>query len=228
MTKEDKLLEWTLAQYNEREELWRPVVGFEGRYEVSSHGRVRGLTRNTRTIGGGFNRVVHARIMNPSIERAGKNLVYHRIKLCDGKGGGKRDSVSRLVAIAFLPNPNNLPCVDHICGTDGGDGVWNLRWCTYKENSNFELAKKHQSEAACGEKNSQYGKPGYWTGKRGSLHNGAKKVAQFTRDGIIINTFGSIADAHYETGVGRSSISRCCAGNPKYTTAGGFVWKYVD
>lgn len=141
MTKEDKLLEWTLAQYHEREELWRPVVGFEGRYEVSSHGRVRGLTRNTRTIGGGFNRVVHARIMNLSIERAGKNLVYHRVKLCDGKGGGKRDSVSRLVAIAFLPNPNNLPCVDHICGTDGGDGVWNLRWCTYKENSNFELAK---------------------------------------------------------------------------------------
>lgn len=226
MTQEE-LLKWTLAQYKLREEEWRPVVGFEERYEVSTHGRVRSLNRNTRTIGGGFNRRISGRILNLDAQHGGKNIVYHRIRLFDGSGGSVHFSVSRLVAAMFIPNPNNLPCVDHICGTDGGDAVWNLRWCTHKENSNFELAKRHQSESARGDKNSQYGKKGYWFGKTGANHVGAKKVAQYTKDGDIIKTFGSIADAAYETGIDRSSISRCCSGHKKYKTSGGYVWKFI-
>lgn len=221
-------LKWVLEQYQLRQEVWRPIAGFEGRYEVSSHGRVRGLDRNTRTIGGGFHRRIQGRILRTSTQKAGRNLIYHRVRLCDGAGGVKRENVSRLVAFAFLPNPNDLPCVDHICGTEGGDAMWNLRWCTYKENSNFELAKQRQSEAARGEKNSQYGKPGFWLGKLGAEHNGAKKVAQYAKNGVLINTFGSIADAQRETGVERSGISRCCAGHPKHSTAGGYLWRYVD
>lgn len=74
--------------------------------------------------------------------------------------GGR--SLHRIIATLFIPNPNNKRCVDHINGIRDDNRVENLRWCTHKENSNFELAKIHVSEAkigkCLGDKNPNYGK----------------------------------------------------------------------
>ena len=216
---QEQSLKWVLEQYVIRQEEWRPVLGYEGRYEVSSHGRVRGLCRSTFTKGGGHNRHIQEKIMSPSEENVGSclhRLVYRRIKLCDGHGNVKRTSVSRLVAQSFIPNPGNLPCVDHICGTEGGDGVWNLRWCTYKENSNYDLAKMHQSVAVSGERNHEYGRLGADNPK-------SKPVAQYDENGELIKVYASQADAYRETGI--NNINAAVKGRQR--TAGGYIWKEI-
>jgi NUMOD4 motif/HNH endonuclease len=106
-------------------EVWKSVVGYKGRYEVSSMGRVRSLDRLS-SIG----RIVKGRMMVLPISHAG----YPRVQLTDH---GKPDTqiVSRLVAKAFIPNPENKPCVNHIDGRPLNNSVDNLEWATYQENT---------------------------------------------------------------------------------------------
>lgn len=116
----------------ETAEEWRPVVGYEGLYEVSSLGRVRRsdtgymLTTSLKT---GYKRVVLA-LNSGSSKRTQKSWFVHR-----------------LVAIAFIPNDQNKPCVDHINGDKLDNSVCNLRWCTYKENANNPVSYMRHSNA---------------------------------------------------------------------------------
>ena len=73
-------------------------------------------------------------------------------------GQNKRITVHRLVAITYIPNPNNLPEIDHIDTDRQNNNVNNLRWCTRKENCNNPLSLKHSGESRRGEKHYLYGK----------------------------------------------------------------------
>ncbi len=105
-------------------EIWKSVAGFEGKYEVSSLGRVRSLTR-TRTGRGGSRVTVFGRILRDS-DASG----YRGVSL----GKGVFSSVHRLVAKAFVPNPMNLPEVNHEDGKKSNNAHWNLVWTTHKGN----------------------------------------------------------------------------------------------
>ena len=109
------------------EEIWRPVVGYEGLYEVSSLGRVRSLDKYDS-----INRFCEGRILKLSSDRLG----YLRAQLYSNS---KRKSflVHRLVAQAFIPNPDNLPQVNHIDENPSNDNVENLEWCDGKYNVNY-------------------------------------------------------------------------------------------
>ena len=108
-------------------EEWRPVVGYEGLYEVSNLGRVRSLDRYDR-----MNRFCEGRILKLSADRLG----YLRAQLYSSS---KRKSflVHRLVAQAFIPNPDNLPQVNHRDENPSNDNVDNLEWCDGKYNVNY-------------------------------------------------------------------------------------------
>lgn len=109
-------------------EVWKSIVGYEERYEVSNKGRVKGLERITIT------KKYEPHEIPSKILYGNRATEYNRITLFKN---GKRESwqVHRLVCRAFHENPDNKPCVNHIDGDKWNNNEWNLEWCTHKENS---------------------------------------------------------------------------------------------
>lgn len=108
-------------------EEWRPVVGWEGLYEVSSHGRVRSLDRYVQYVTGHTQR--HAgRILRPT-------GTGHPVVALRAPGRRKTRSIHSLVADAFIPNPKGDPWVLHWDDDSRNNKVENLRWGTPRENS---------------------------------------------------------------------------------------------
>ena len=120
-------------------EIWKDIKGYEGYYQVSNLGRVRSLDRY-RTGKRGAKTFCKGIVM---VLAKGKNG-YLTISLRKERNV-KKTLVHRLVGIAFIPNEKNLPCIDHIDGDRGNNRVENLRWCTTKENMNYELVRKNIS-----------------------------------------------------------------------------------
>lgn len=115
-------------------ELYRPIKGYEGLYEVSNHGNVRSLSRMTKGRWGSM-KTSPGRQLKLNKHQLG----YLRVDLSkDGKS--KHNLAHRLVAEAFIPNPDNKKAVNHIDGDKENNRVENLEWCTYKENTQHALA----------------------------------------------------------------------------------------
>lgn len=194
-------------------EEWRDIVGYEGLYQISNMGRVKGLPRISHF--GNRTKRIPTRILKPTISKRG----YYVIGLSkDSKT--KTYTIHRLLMKAFVPNPENKRAIDHIDTNKLNNSLSNLRWCTDKENSNNEITK---------EKNRANGLRMWEEGcfdNRNNTHY--RKVAQYTRDGEYIKTWDSIVEVEAALGIDASSISSLCLGtNPKRHTAGGYKWKHV-
>lgn len=110
-------------------EIWRPVAGYEGIYEVSSRGRVRSLDRESRCIMGG--RPVAKRLRGKVLRQFSDKNGYPQVGLC-----GRTESVHRIVCRAFHgPKPSEGHEVAHRDGDKHNNRPSNLRWATDKENS---------------------------------------------------------------------------------------------
>lgn len=107
-------------------EIWKDIDGTNGRYQVSSEGRVRRVFTDPRYVRkyDGF------RYMK-LVRHKGKRTDYLAVAL----GGERQELIHRLVANAFLPNPEHLPQVNHINGNGCDNRVENLEWCTNRENA---------------------------------------------------------------------------------------------
>jgi len=104
--------------------MWRPIKGYEGRYEISEDGQVKSLPK----IKGFYIR--GELILKTSLDKNG----YVRVTLSDENGKSKTKKVHRLVAEAYIPNPNNLPEVNHCNGIKTDNSVNNLEWTTNVDN----------------------------------------------------------------------------------------------
>lgn len=169
------------------EEIWKDISGFEELYQVSNYGRVKSLPRKTGN-----------QYCNGVIKKAYNEFGYNRIQLVR-KDRKKWFFIHRLVAEAFIPNPNNLPQINHIDGNKTNNNVDNLEWCTQKQNTIH------------------------------AYKNGLKKtrcIMQYDLSNNFIRNWDSIIDASRTLSIDRSSIQICCAG--KYKTAGGYIWRYAD
>ena len=165
-------------------EIWKDVVGYEGYYQVSNLGRVKSLN---------YRGSKKEKILATNLERTG----YVRTHLCK-EGQHKTIRIHRLVAEAFLPNPDNKNCIDHINTNRADNRVENLRWVTHEENCNNDLTRKN--------------------GKR----NGISKKVICVETSTIYN---SIMEVERELGLLHSDICKCCKGTR--VTVGGFHWKYA-
>lgn len=188
------------------DEVWKDIPEYKGIYQISNLGRVRSLERDITDING-ITYHKKARILKPSIEKSG----YVQIKF-----GNVHYRLHRLVAEAFIPNPDNLPCINHKDENKANNCVDNLEWCTHQYNNTYNGISRKGGEKRKGENNQ-------WFGKFGKEHNRSKTVYQYSLDDIFIAEFGSCAEASRKTGVNRSDIIQCRLGHKK--TAGGYKWK---
>lgn len=116
-------------------EIWKDVIGYEGYYQVSNLGRIRSIDREV-VDKNGVKRSIHGKIMRHTFNSDG----YPAIPLCRN-GVYKRLKIHRLVALAFIPNPDNLPEVSHLDETRTNNRVDNLVWSSHKDNCNMPLIK---------------------------------------------------------------------------------------
>lgn len=178
-------------------EVWKPIIGYEGLYEISNLGRVKSLKG--------------VRILKNSTQKVGYETVGLR-----KNNQTKVFYIHRLVAEAYIPNIENKPFIDHINRDKTDNRVENLRWVTQKENINNPLTKNIW---------------GYTHNKnvsrlRGENHPNARKIQQFTKDGVFIEEWGAAIEAANKLGFKYAScITACCRG--KGNTAYGFIWKYA-
>ncbi len=129
-------------------EIWKPIAGYEGCYEVSNLGRVRSLERYVPSKCGSC-RIVRASDVKQRLSNKG----YFRVYLCVSQVR-KWKYVHRLVAEAFIPNPNNYPCVNHKDENPKNNCVDNLEWCTYSYNRNYGTLPERLYKARKGQKHS--------------------------------------------------------------------------
>ena len=122
-------------------EEWRDVVGFEGLYMVSSFGRVISLKREVRNTHCSY-RVVGQHILTPNKNTSRPKYIRHSYHLYKNKRNRKSITAHRIVATAFIPNPNNYPDIDHIDGNPLNNNVHNLRWNLDQAFTRFFREKK--------------------------------------------------------------------------------------
>lgn len=221
------------------EEIWKDVKGYEGLYQVSNLGNVMSLPNQIHK----GNVILKQRISNG----------YYQVTLYKNHEV-KAIYVHRLVAEAFIPNPDNLPQVGHKdennfkTGDDCNNNANNLYWCTLKENCNTPKrrerlksnnhgmeGKSHTEETKRKMSEAQKGEKGYWYGKhlsqetKNKISKAAKgKNNKRCKPVRCIETgiiYYSAKKAEEETHSRANGIIACCRGKRK--TCGGFHWEYV-
>lgn len=179
-------------------EIWRPVKGYENLYEISNLGRVKSLPR-LKTSGAAGRILTKERYLKPCINEKG----YYLVVLSKPNEKKRSFNIHRLIMESFIPNPNNLPAINHINGIKTDNSLENLEWCTFGHNNRHAIAT------------------GLNTGR------GTKIKQICIQTGEVIKIFKSAKDAEKETGASRSVIS--CVANKKrsYKTAGGYRWEFA-
>lgn len=190
-------------------EIWKDLTGYIGIYQVSSNGRIKSLPRKIVRKNGQVAKVKET-ILKPGTDRYG----YSFVVLC--KNRTKRTTaIHRLVAAAFIPNPDNLPEIDHIDGNRANNDATNLRWCTRKQNLNYQKAINNKRETMK--------KVNTWFKKTGKDNHNAKPVYQYDLEGNFIKKWDCIHDAQ-RCGFNHGNIISCCKGRLKHYKK--YIWRY--
>lgn len=203
-------------------EIWKDVVytanseirDYTGLYQVSNYGNVRSVDRTVVSNIGRLCAIPGKVLKKRKRERDG----YYDVGLYKN-GKCHYVMVHKLVASAFVPNPNNLPVVDHINTNKEDNRPENLRWVTVLDNlmNPLSMAKREPGKEESNRKRLQT-----------FIEIGAKTAEhitlQFDLNGNLIQEFRSTMDVQRKLGFSASSIARCCRGVKP--TAYGYIWRY--
>ena len=187
------------AEFAQRVE-WRPIINYFGLYEISSNGDVKSLARKSK----------NNKNKNEIILSKHKNKIgYIHVGLTNEIGIRKNYDMHRLVAEAFIPNPENKPQVNHIDGDKQNNNVSNLEWCTCSQNIKHAYKLNLQKPTR------------YWEGNFGANHHSSIKVRCLDD----AKEFDSITESAIFYGLKRCSISLVCKG--KLKTTGGKRFEFI-
>lgn len=189
-------------------EIWVDIKGFEGKYQISNHGRVLSL----RYHRGNKPRVLIPRIPKRKVRDVRKD--YYPYVVLSDNGKTKTIKIHRCVATYFIPNPDNKTYVNHKDGDVTNNHVSNLEWVTPQENTIHAIHVLNHT----GNKGFKYDKA-----------TNSKPVAQIfidptTKYEYVIAIYANASVAEQITGINGRGIALCC--NGKYHLAGGYKWQY--
>lgn len=216
---------------NLKGEIWKDIKGYKGWYQVSNIGRVKSLDRK---IIDSMGRIYSykGKLLKLSLTHDG----YLYVSLAKN-GNARSRTINNLVAEAFIPNPSNLPEVNHKDEDKLNNKVSNLEWCTRKYNINYGTGIQKRSKSNSGKNNPNFGKPRSSEVKNKiSMANKGKtrskeaieKIIKSNQKSVInIDThkkFESLKHAGQYYNINPVNICRCCKGRIK--TAGGYQWTY--
>lgn len=174
-------------------EIWRDIPEYEELYQISNLGRVKSLERRVITCDG-VTRNMTEKILKPCLHRGYYSIILRKNKKIKYYG------VHQLVAKAFIPNPNNLPYINHKDENKANNHVENLEWCTAQYNINYGTHNERQALTK------------------------SKTVYQYSLDKVLLNVWKSTHDVHRKLGYAQGNIARCCRGESK--TSNGYIWSY--
>lgn len=172
-------------------EIWRDIKGYEGLYQISSKGRVKSF-RKPKKFGEPDEYILKNYLSNNG---------YLQVFLY-GKNARKSFSVHRLVAEAFIPNPNNFPQVNHKDENPTNNSVDNLEWCTAIYNNRYGTATI-----------------------RAAITSGSM-IEQYLPSGEFLAKYACVSVASKITGVPTGVIQKCASGRTK--AGNNFIWKYAE
>ena len=176
------------------EEIWKDIKGYEGLYQISNFGRVKSFVKK-----------------EPKILKCGlTGIGYYTVNLCNAKNRSSK-KIHRLVAEAFIPNPNNLPCINHKDGNKLNNYFGNLEWCTSSHNN--------KEAYRLGLRKPLKGKNNYYSKKL------MTKIYQYDLYGNFIKEWESQSSIQRELGFWQQNINKCVHGKRK--KAHGYIWKNV-
>lgn len=181
-------------------EIWKNVPEFEGLYEVSNKGRVRSVDRVIMRSNG-YPLPLCGKIL-PQYEKYGNSEIPRLQVNLSKEGKCYSKTVSRLVAKAFIPNPDNLPQVNHKDENPSNNYVDNLEWCTCEYNHNYGTRNKRHVQRL------------------------KKQVDMFDINNNFIKRYNSIQEAAADIDGDPSSITKVCKG--KYQNHKNYIFKYVS
>lgn len=183
-------------------EVWKSVKGYEGYYEVSNTGKVRSVERTVILLsrdGKPRPSVYKSKVLRLSVENKTKQLPRRYVRLSKG-GVVKRFYVHRLIAQTFIPNPLQLPEVNHIDGNPFNNNVENLEWSSKEDNIRHAFENK--------------------------LIKTERAVAKLHPKTLeIIETYKSESEACRQHNITQGKILRSMQRNG---TSCGYQWKYLD
>lgn len=188
----------------EEKEIWKSITGYEGLYEISNFGNIKALAK-TRITSTGVIKNYKEKVLKPTRSGEVRNdgSYYLKIGLTNDLKEIKQFHIHALVALIFIPNPNNYSEINHIDENKHNNSMYNLEWCTRKQNN------EHSNITT-------------------NLNNAKKvKVNQLTLSGEFIRSWDGIREA--SRGIGASThkhINDCCSGKAK--TASGYKWCYGE
>lgn len=162
----------------------KPIKGYEGLYDVTECGQVYSL------------------IKRKFLKLTPNNRGYIRVKLYKGTES-RTFQVHRLVAEAFIPNPDNKLTVNHIDGNKTNNNVSNLEWATNLENNIHAIRTGLNSTDR-------------------AIETTKKRVKQFSREGELIKIWDSLSEASRTLNIPVANITHCCKGRIRH--AGGYIW----
>ena len=185
-------------------EQWKDIKGYKGYYQVSNLGRIKSLSRMIcRPKNGKW--LTKDKILKQYTRNGYKTIILLKNKI------RKDFLVHRLVGLAFIPNIENKPEINHKDGIKHNNNIENLEWVTKSENHlhAFRFLNRKPTK--------------YWLGKKGFRHHSSKPIVQ-SFNGTIVKIWDSMSDAH-RNGYNAGHICDCCKNNRPHHR--GYNWNYL-